>query len=408
MENLKKKITETSAEITKFGYQQDAGMTRQLYSNEWLGAQNTLMSLFEKSGFLAYSDDIGNVYGRLEGSEFPEQVIMSGSHIDTVVNGGNLDGQFGIEAAFIAMQYLKEKHGSPRRTLEVVSLAEEEGSRFPYVFWGSKNVLGLANNDDVKNIKDNEGINFVDAMRQCGFDFATEKTVRKDITAFIELHIEQGKVLETEGKHLGVVTSITGQRRYNVTLKGEANHAGTTPMGYRKDTVYAFSKICTQSIEKAQQEGDPLVLTFGKVVPKPNTVNVVPGDILFTIDCRHTDKETLVRFSDQVVADILTICHEMGIECDVDLWMDEDPIPMDPALVTLMEDTLRDKGANYKLMHSGAGHDSQIFAPRVPTGMLFIPSIKGISHNPAEQTDINDLAEGVKALIDVLYELAYK
>lgn len=408
MENLKKKITETSAEITKFGYQKDAGMTRQLYSNEWLGAQNTLMSLFEKSGFLAYSDDIGNVYGRLEGSEFPEQVIMSGSHIDTVVNGGNLDGQFGIEAAFIAMQYLKEKHGAPRRTLEVVSLAEEEGSRFPYVFWGSKNVLGLANNDDVKNIKDNEGIGFVDAMRQCGFDFATEKTVRKDITAFIELHIEQGKVLETEGKHLGVVTSITGQRRYNVTLKGEANHAGTTPMGYRKDTVYAFSKICSQSIEKAQQEGDPLVLTFGKVVPKPNTVNVVPGDILFTMDCRHTDKETLVRFSDQVVADILTICNDMGIECDVDLWMDEDPIPMDPSLVTLMEDTLRDKGANYKLMHSGAGHDSQIFAPRVPTGMLFIPSIKGISHNPAEQTDINDLAEGVKALIDVLYELAYK
>ena len=408
MEDLKKKITETSAEITKFGYQQDAGMTRQLYSNEWLGAQNTLMSLFEKSGFLAYSDDIGNVYGRLEGSEFPEQVIMSGSHIDTVVNGGNLDGQFGIEAAFIAMQYLKDKHGSPRRTLEVVSLAEEEGSRFPYVFWGSKNVLGLANNDDVKNIKDNEGINFVDAMRQCGFDFATEKTVRKDITAFIELHIEQGKVLETEGKHLGVVTSITGQRRYNVRLKGEANHAGTTPMGYRKDTVYAFSKICSQSIEKAQQEGDPLVLTFGKMAPKPNTVNVVPGDILFTIDCRHTDKETLVRFSEQVVADIFTICNDMGIECDVDLWMDEDPTPMDPSLVTLMEDTLRDKGANYKLMHSGAGHDSQIFAPRVPTGMLFIPSIKGVSHNPAEQTDINDLAEGVKALIDVLYELAYK
>lgn len=407
MEILKKKIAETSAQITQFGYQKDAGMTRQLYSTEWLGAQNTLMKLFEESGFLAYSDDIGNVYGRLEGIEYPDQVIMSGSHIDTVVNGGNLDGQFGIEAAFIAMQYLKEKHGSPRRTLEVVSLAEEEGSRFPYVFWGSKNVLGLADNDDVKDIKDSEGIGFVDAMRQCGFDFATDKTVRKDIAAFIELHIEQGKVLETEGKHLGVVTSITGQRRYNVTLKGEANHAGTTPMGYRKDTVYAFSKICTQSIEKAQQEGDPLVLTFGKVVPKPNTVNVVPGDILFTIDCRHTDKATLVRFSNQVVADIHTLCNEMGIECDVDLWMDEDPIPMDPALVTLMEDTLRDKGANYKLMHSGAGHDSQIFAPRVPTGMLFIPSIKGISHNPAEKTDINDLAEGVKALIDVLYELAY-
>ncbi|MDF2152983.1 allantoate deiminase [Vibrio sp. CAU 1672] len=408
METLTKKVEETSKKITQFGYQPGAGMTRLLYSKEWLDAQNTLLDMFEQSGLQAYSDDVGNIYGRLEGTEQPDHVIMSGSHIDTVVNGGNLDGQFGIEAAFLALQYLKDNYGSPRRTLEVVSLAEEEGSRFPYVFWGSKNIVGIAENNDVKDLTDSEGVNFVDAMQQCGFDFATDKTVRKDIKAFIELHIEQGKVLETEGKSLGVVTSIAGQRRYNITLKGEANHAGTTPMGYRKDTVYAFSKICSQSIDKAKAEGDPLVLTFGKVVPKPNTVNVVPGDILFTMDCRHTDKETLISFSNQIIADMQRICSEMEIECEVDLWMDEEPIPMDPALVDLIENTLAENKANYKRMHSGAGHDSQIFAPRIPTGMIFIPSIAGISHNPAEKTDLDDLAAGVKALIDVLYELAYK
>ncbi|MGF1685033.1 allantoate deiminase [Photobacterium minamisatsumaniensis] len=408
MEMLATKVEKTSEVLTNIGIQPNGGMTRLLYTEEWLEAQNYLLDLFEKSGLEAYSDDIGNIYGRLEGTEFPNEVIMSGSHIDTVVNGGNLDGQFGIEAAYLAIQHLNEKYGAPKRTLEVVSLAEEEGSRFPYVFWGSKNIVGIANNDDVASLKDSNGIGFVEAMRQCGFDFATDKTQRKDISAFIELHIEQGKVLETEGKALGVVTSIAGQRRYNITLKGEANHAGTTPMGYRKDTVYAFSKMCSQSIEKAEKQGDPLVITFGKVQPKPNTVNVVPGDILFTMDCRHTDKETLINFSSEIESDIRRISAEMGIECEIDMWMDETPIPMDPKLVDLIETTLSENGANYKRMHSGAGHDSQVFAPRIPTGMIFIPSIAGVSHNPAESTQLSDLTAGVEALIDVLYELAYK
>ncbi|BBM63957.1 Zn-dependent hydrolase [Vibrio alfacsensis] len=408
MELIKEQVTSVSNEITKFGYTDGQGMTRLLYTSEWLSAQKKLLEIFEKNGLQVYSDDIGNAYGRLEGTEFPNEVILSGSHIDTVVNGGNLDGQYGIEAAFIAINYLKNKHGSPRRTLEVISLVEEEGSRFPYVFWGSKNIVGLAKNEDVMDLVDKQGVRFVDAMRGCGFDFASKKTVRKDIKAFIELHIEQGKVLETEGKQLGVVTGIVGQRRYDITLKGEANHAGTTPMGYRKDTVYAFSKICSQSIEKAQLHGDPLVLTFGKVEPKPNTVNVVPGEILFTMDCRHTDKEQLVNFSDEIVGDIKRIAEEMGMECDIDLWMDESPVPMDSSLIDLIDTTCAQNGANYRVMHSGAGHDAQIFAPVVPTGMIFVPSIGGISHNPAEKTDLDELCAGVKALADVLYELAYK
>lgn len=408
MEHLSHSVENISREITSFGYSSGKGMTRLLYTESWLGAQNKLLEIFKSSGLNARFDEVGNLYGRLEGTEFPDEVIMSGSHIDTVVNGGNLDGQFGIEAAYIAIDYLNKKYGKPRRTLEVVSMAEEEGSRFPYVFWGSKNIFGIANQADVQGIKDNKGVGFVDAMRECGFDFAGANTQRKDIKTFVELHIEQGKVLETEGKSIGLVTSIVGQRRYNITLHGEANHAGTTPMSYRKDTVYAFSKICSQSIDKARALGDPLVLTFGKVEPKPNTVNVVPGDILFTMDCRHTDKEALVAFSDSIIADIETLTAEMGIACEVDLWMDEDPIPMDPQVTDLIDSALAKSGANYRRMHSGAGHDAQIFAPRVPTGMIFIPSIAGISHNPAEETQLKDRVQGVEALINVLYELAYK
>lgn len=182
-----------------------------------------------------------------------------------------------------------------------------------------------------------------------------------------------------------MVTSIVGQRRYDVRLQGEANHAGTTPMSYRRDTVHAFSRICCESIAKARAEGDPLVLTFGKVEPKPNTVNVVPGFTHFTLDCRHTDQAALLRFTQEIEQDIQRICAEMGIEAEIDLWMDEAPIPMNEQLVACVSRLCETQRLNYRMMHSGAGHDSQIFAPRMPTVMMFVPSIAGISHNPAEK-----------------------
>lgn len=178
-------------------------------------------------------------------------------------------------------------------------------------------------------------------------------------------------------------------------------------MSYRRDTVHAFSRICCESIVKARAEGDPLVLTFGKVEPKPNTVNVVPGFTHFTLDCRHTDQAALLRFTQEIEQDIQRICAEMGIEAEIDLWMDEAPIPMNEQLVACVSRLCETQRLNYRMMHSGAGHDSQIFAPRVPTVMMFVPSIAGISHNPAEKTAVADLNEGVKILAQTLYQLAY-
>ena len=393
--------------ISSFGGLEQGGTTRLLYTHQWLAAQNALKERMTNIGMQSYFDDVGNLYGRFEGSKYKDQIIMSGSHVDTVVNGGKLDGQLGIIAALLAMQYLKENYGQPLRTLEIISMAEEEGSRFPYVFWGSKNVFAIANKKDVENITDVEGVKFVDAMQACGFQFSTQPA-RSDIKAFLEIHIEQGGVLEKEQKSIGVVTSIVGQRRYNIRLIGEANHAGTTPMGYRKDAVYAFSRICHESINKALKIGDPLVLTFGHVEPKPNVVNVVPGEVLFTMDCRHTNKSELVGFTEEIEADMVRIAKELGLEIEINRWMDEDPIPMNDKLIHMLEDICKEEKLSYRVMHSGAGHDSQIFAPRVPTAMLFVPSIKGISHNTAEDTKTEDLVEGIKALTYALYKLAYQ
>jgi allantoate deiminase len=404
-----KTIQENVDLLSGIGNDPTGGMTRLIYSDSWLEAQNAVKNKLEEIGMETHFDEIGNLFGRMEGSKYPDETIMSGSHIDTVINGGNLDGQFGVIAAYVAMAYLKETYGQPLRSMEVISMAEEEGSRFPTVFWGSKNFVNEAKIEDVESISDFEGIKFVDAMRQAGFDFKKgEQKRREDIKAFVELHIEQGNVLENEELQIGVVNSIAGQRRYTIVLKGQANHAGTTPMGYRRDAVYAFSRICSESIEKARAIGDPLVLTFGKVEPKPNTVNVVPGEVLFTIDCRHTDSDVLIGFTQKLEQRINEIATEMDIEATIDLWMDEAPVPMDANIVAILEEAAKKANMKYRVMHSGAGHDSQIIAPHYPTAMIFVPSIGGISHNPAEATKLEDLVEGVKMMASALYELAYK
>lgn len=280
--------------LSSFGLVESGGVTRLLYTKEWLEAQNSLKEKFESIGMKAEFDTVGNLFGRVEGTDNTEDTIATGSHVDTVVNGGKLDGALGIFGGFLAVKSLLETYGKPKKNIEIISMAEEEGSRFPYVFWGSKNLLGLANKEDVIDIVDQNGIKFVDAMHECGFDFKSDnKSSLSHVKNFVELHIEQGNALEMEKKSVGIITSIVGQRRYNITLKGEANHAGTTLMEYRRDVMQVFAQIVTESINKAKKEGNPLVLTFGKINVKPNTVNVVPGYAEFTMDCRHTDSEII-------------------------------------------------------------------------------------------------------------------
>ncbi|WP_053365761.1 allantoate deiminase [Bacillus sp. FJAT-27245] len=395
--------------LGEYGKDPEGGVTRLLYTDEWVKAQKALEKVLQEDGLTTHYDEIGNLFGRLEGSKYNDETILTGSHVDTVRNAGKLDGAFGILAGILAIRYLKEKYGQPLRNLEVVSFAEEEGSRFPYAFWGSKNLVGLAKQEDVENIVDFNGIPFVDAMREAGFDFRDESIAfRNDLKAFVEIHIEQGNVLEKEGKSIGVVNSIVGQRRFTIEVKGVANHAGTTPMGYRKDAVFAASQMIQDVINKAIEYGDPLVATVGKIEVKPNIVNVVPGEALFTLDVRHTEKDVLIKFTEELTSIINRIATKSGVEVNIDMWMDEDPIPMDQQIVQAIEKQTKEAGLNYKMMHSGAGHDSQIIAPIVPTAMIFVPSREGISHNPLEYTSPEQLAMGVKALIDSLYVLAYK
>lgn len=405
-QNLQDEIMRLTELMAKTAEDPAGGITRLLYTKEWLESQRTLKSAMEEIGLRTYFDEVGNLFGRLEAAGPSAETILTGSHVDTVRNGGKYDGMFGIIAGMVALRYLKDQYGPPLRNIEVVSFAEEEGSRFPTVFWGSKNMLGIADQEDVRDIKDHEGRGFVDEMRNCGFDFSKEHGC-KEATHFLEVHVEQGNVLELEQKDIAVVNAIVGQRRYNVEVTGVANHAGTTPMQYRKDALHAATRMISQILDRAQDIGDPLVATVGFIEAIPNIVNVIPGGVRFSLDVRHTNAESIRQFTDLAELQMKRIAKQCNVEVSFDLWMDEPPVPMDAKLVSRVERICKKQGLNYKTMHSGAGHDSQLIAQHIPTAMLFVPSRDGISHNPLEYTAPEYLEKGVRALIGTLYELAY-
>lgn len=392
--------------LSSFGGSEYNGVTRLLFDENWIEAQKWLEKEFNERGLEPYYDEVGNLYGRLTGED-SSKTILTGSHVDTVVSGGKLDGQFGIIAGLVALEYLKNKFGKPKKNLEVVSMAEEEGSRFPFTFWGSKNIVGRVLESDVKDLIDEDGIPFLEALENAGFTLKTKED-RKDIESFIELHIEQGGVLEIEERAIGIVEHIVGQQRFTISLCGEANHAGTTPMHYRRDALHAGSKMICEIMERAIEYGDPLVATVGRLDVTPNTSNVVPGRVSFTIDIRHTDASIMNKYIKETLNAMQEIATQMKININIDKYMDGDPVPMDKKLVETIKNKCIEKNIDFKMMHSGAGHDSQMMASKFPTGLIFVPSKNGISHNPQEHTKPEELLEGVKALIETLYTLAYE
>ncbi len=391
-----------------FGRTERDGVTRLLYSKHWQNAQQGIDEYMKGIGLHTYYDDVGNLFGRLPGTEENTKTILTGSHIDTVRDGGKYDGAYGIIAGIIALQYLFKYHGSPKKTIEVVSLCEEEGSRFPLTYWGSGNITGVKNLNDIKGVNDSEGISFVKAMNDAGFgqgDYCNPK--RNDLECFIEMHIEQGIVLEKEAKTIGVVSHIVGQRRYTITVDGESNHAGTTPMALRKDAMYAAAEMIQTLIEKGKNTSTELVVTVGQISLEPNISNVIPGKAIFSLDIRHSEEEVLNVFCHEIFHELKLIAFKHQTSITIDNWMNEKPVKMCESLNALSEVILKKDHIPYKKMTSGAGHDSQLFGRALPTLLLFVPSQNGISHSPLEFTRTEDLEEGIRTLIKVLYELAY-
>ncbi|MBD2871318.1 allantoate deiminase [Paenibacillus arenilitoris] len=409
LDELERDVMSTLTELASYGADKAGGVTRLLYTEEWLAAQRALAAKMSGCGLEAEFDEVGNLFGRLQGEDAEAPAILTGSHIDTVVQGGMYDGAYGIAAGLAAVAHLKRNFGRPKRALEVVSLCEEEGSRFPMAYWGSGSIVGKRDFEQIAGLRDARGVAFSDAMTGCGFGESAgrRRSLRSVIGAFVEAHIEQGAVLETEGACIGVVEAIAGQRRLQFEVTGEANHAGTTPMRLRRDALEGASAMMQALRREALRRGDPLVATVGRLQVQPNVPNVVPGKVSFTVDARHVDGQLLARFCEWVKRTFERMADERGLRIEGRTWFREEPVPMDAGLTRQLEEACGDLAVSARRMASGAGHDAQMFAHRCRTAMLFVPSRRGISHSPEEYTEPRELAAGALVLTELLYRIGY-
>lgn len=406
---LAKEISRWIVWLARYGGSDGGGVTRLLYDETWQAARLALLDRMTGMGLAVRADRVGNTFGKLEGSNPQELPIGVGSHLDTVRDGGMYDGAYGIIAALIAVEGLREAYGQPKRSIEIAAFCEEEGSRFPLAYWGSGSLTGARSPADILGLADPGGVGFAEAMRGAGFGREDQpEPVDTAWGAFIELHIEQGPVLEAAGEAIGVVDAIVGQKRYAFRLFGKANHAGTTPMGKRSDALAGAAVMVSQLELWAEAAGAPLVATVGRLEVYPNTPNVVPGQVNFTVDIRHPDGEVLDAFGRDVADRFMEIAESRGLGLSTSLWVDTLPVPLDSSLTKLAAEAAAGRGLACRMMPSGAGHDAQMLAAVCPTALIFVPSRDGVSHSLEEFTEPEQLADGVMVLADLLYKLAYE
>jgi allantoate deiminase len=394
--------------LAQHGAYGETGVWRTVYSPEWVGATDLYAQWCREAGLTVARDPVGNVWGRLQGSG-GGAAIVSGSHIDTQRPGGRYDGALGAIAALVAIGALAARFGQPRRSLEAVALCEEEGSRFPTAnFWGSRAITGGIASTDADKTVSYDDQTMSDAMRAVGLQpERIGEATRHDIESFIELHIEQGPVLEQADLPVAVVTGITGLRHYDVELTGVANHAGAFPMDLRRDPMAGFAEIVTALIGAAERIGRPAVTTIGRVFVEPNGASIIPGKVRFTVDARHPE---LAAYRDLCAAheqSMREIAQRRGLGIDFRITADHQPCPSDGALVEAIEAAAGRLGVPCHKMASGAGHDSQQMAKIARIAMIFVRSQDGRSHTPEEFSSIPDIAAGISVLAETLHALAY-
>ncbi|MDB5529551.1 MAG: allantoate amidohydrolase [Devosia sp.] len=395
-------------EMGAIGAHSGTGVWRTVYSPEWVAANGLFAKWCEDAGLAVSTDAVGNVWGKLAGSEGGKSIV-SGSHIDTQKPGGRYDGTLGALSALIALKLLKAQFGQPRRTLEAVSLCEEEGSRFPSAnFWGSRAITGQIRQDDPATTRGYDGETIAEAMAAVGLhpsEIASAK--RDDIESFIELHIEQGPILEHADLPVAIVDAITGLRHYAVTLTGEQNHAGAFPMDLRRDPMAGFAEIASGVINTAHRLGRPAVTTIGRAEVYPNGSAVVPRSVTFTIDARHPDPEKRLELYALHETLMREVAARRGLDITWDIQIEKEPCLSDAALVTTFKTAATTQGIPTLTMASGAGHDSQQMAKIAKTVMIFVRSKDGRSHTPEEFSSIPDIVAGIRVLAAGLHALAY-
>lgn len=391
-------------DLAAIGAIEGGGCARLALTDEDRAGRDLVVGWMKELGLDIRVDAIGNVIGVRAGRENAAP-IMTGSHIDTVRTGGRYDGNYGVLAGLEVVRALNEAGVTTRRPIAVAFFTNEEGARFQPDMMGSLVYVGGIGLNEAYAASDKDGASVGDELRRIGYLGAAKPGALKP-HAFVELHIEQGPILDEEKVQIGVVESVQGISWTEYTVTGVSNHAGTTPMRLRRDAGYLASSVNVFARKLAREMGGDQVATVGSIAFRPNLINVVPNRAIFTVDLRNTDEAKLKEGEAKVAAHIAEIAAAERVEVEAKVLARFEPVIFEAGLVDRVERHARALSLSTRRMPSGAGHDAQMMQRICPTAMIFVPSVAGLSHNVKEHTEAADLAAGAQVLLNLMLELA--
>ncbi|MDR7241831.1 Zn-dependent hydrolase [Priestia megaterium] len=400
------RLKNTLERFADYGRTPNNGVTRLALSEEDRLARDYFCSCCRDLGMDIKIDDLGCIYATLEGLEDKPPIVI-GSHMDSVKKGGRFDGILGVVAGLELVRTLVEHNIKPKVPITIVNFTNEEGARFEPSMMASGILSGKFQKDVMMKKADVDGVTFEQALQSCGYEGDTSNRLT-EASAFVELHIEQGPILEREAKSIGVVECVLGMVCYEIEVTGESDHAGTTPMDMRKDALFATNNLIAEARHELGRLDSNLVYTMGRMNVLPNIHTVIPNKVIFSLEARHTDEDVIA--SVEKIIQSLPDQEELLEGCEVrvtKLW-GRDTVWFDKTICDEVEESVRSLGYSYKRMVSGAGHDAQFLASYIPTAMIFIPSVNGKSHCEEEFTPWEECEKGVNVLLETVIKLAQK
>lgn len=401
-----KRLLETIRVSATIGGTENGGLSRLALSHEDKEMRDVFIKWMREEGLEVRIDDFGNIYGRREGKLENAPVVAMGSHLDTQPCGGKFDGVLGVLASLEVIRTLNDHNIETDYPIEIVNFTNEEGARFPTPMLGSGGITNVFTRDHIYNIADDEGITFYEALKDIGYE-GKESNRLTNVKDFVELHIEQGPILHEKDISIGAVEGIQGMTWLSVVVKGKTNHAGPTPMENRRDALVSASKMIFRVNEETKKL-DGVKTTIGRVEVKPNVTNVIPGEVFFSLDVRHQSDEKRKEAIEYLTAELTKISTEDQMELTVSEAWNSDAVDFEPKIIEAIEEASSDFDYSSMRLYSGPGHDSKYMEAIANTGMIFVKSIDGISHNESELTLDDDLVKGTNILLSVIHKLANK
>ncbi|WP_273129346.1 Zn-dependent hydrolase [Bacillus weihaiensis] len=401
----KERLKNDIEKFADFGRTAKNGVSRLSLSEEDISVRDYFCKCCEELGMTVKFDDMGTIYATLEGEQNKPPIVI-GSHLDSVKKGGRFDGSLGVVAGLEVIKTLIENKIKPSIPITIVNFTNEEGARFEPSMMASGVLSGRFSKAEMLQKTDTSGVSFAEALQASGY-YGSKENRLKEATAFLELHIEQGPILESESLSIGIVECVVGMVCYEIEVTGESDHAGTTPMSMRKDALFTATDLLSEIRQQVGIVDPDLVYTMGRVNVTPNIHTVIPNKVIFSFESRHKNPAVIQKVED-IIQRLPSSSMTSGCQVKTTKLWDRKTVFFDESVCQVLEESTKALGYPYRRIVSGAGHDAQFISSYIPSAMIFVPSANGKSHCEEEWTDYEECAKGANVLLETVMNILSK